>query len=68
MLLLHAIYGCIELAIQWYKLCSETLNEKGFKLNPYDRCVANKMVNVKQCTLLCYLDDNKVLHMEEKLV
>ena len=47
MLLLHAIYGCIELAIQWYKLCSETLNEKGFKLNPYDRCVANKMVNCK---------------------
>ena len=42
--------------------------EKGFKLNPYDRYVKNKLVNSKQCTLVWYVDDNKVSHMEEKLV
>ena len=42
--------------------------EKGFKLNPYDRYVKNKLVNGKQCTLVWYVDDNKVSHMEEKVV
>ena len=42
--------------------------EKGFKLNQYDICVANKLVNVKQCTLLWYFDNKKVSHMEAKLV
>ena len=42
--------------------------EKGFKLNPYNRCVENKLVNVKQCTLVRYVDDNKVSHMEVKVV
>ena len=42
--------------------------DKGFELNQYDRCVANKMVNGKQCTLVWYVDDKNVLHTEEKLV
>ena len=36
----------------------------GFELNPYDKCVANKTVNGKQCTIVWYLDDLKILHME----
>ena len=68
MLVFRAIYGCIESALQWYILYSETLMEKGFKLNPYDRCVANKIMNSKQCTLAWYVEDNKVLHMEIKLL
>ena len=42
--------------------------EKGFKLNPYERCEANKMFNGKQFTLVWYVEDNKLLHMEAKLV
>ena len=42
--------------------------EKGFKLNPYDRFVINKLVNSKQCTLVWYVDNNKVSHMEAKVV
>ena len=34
------------------KLYSETLTEKVFKLNPYYKCVAHKLVNGKQCTLV----------------
>ena len=47
MLVLCAIYGWIEFNIQWYKLYSEKLMEKGFELNPYERCVANKIMNDK---------------------
>ena len=42
--------------------------EKGIKLNQYEICVSNKLVNGKQCTLVWYVDDKKVSHMEEKLV
>ena len=40
----------------------------GFELNPYDRCVANKMVNGKQCTIVWNVDDLKVLHDMEHSV
>ena len=42
--------------------------EKGFKLNPYDRCGANKLVNGKWFTLVWYVDNNRVSHMEAKVV
>ena len=40
----------------------------GFKLNPYDRCVANKMINGKQCTIAWYVDDNKISHADPDVV
>ena len=40
----------------------------GFVLNPYDRCVANKMINDKQCTIVWYVDDNKLSHMDQKVL
>ena len=43
---LRAIYGCIETALQWCKLHVKTLKGIGFKLNPYDKYVVNKMINV----------------------
>ena len=42
--------------------------EKGFELNPYYRCVVNKLGNDKQCTLVGYVDNNKVSRMEVKVV
>jgi hypothetical protein len=40
----------------------------GFVLNPYDPCVANKVINGKQCTICWYVDDLKVSHMERDVV
>ena len=42
--------------------------EKVFELNPYGRCVANKIFNGKQYTLVWYVDENKVSQMGEKVV
>ena len=36
-------------------------------LNPYNACVANKMVNGKQCTIMWYGDDNKISHVEHEV-
>ena len=64
----RALYGCVQSALLWYELYSLTLKEMGFKLNPYDLCVANSIINEKQCTICWYVDDNKVSHVEKKVV
>ena len=45
--ILMAIYGCIESALRWYELYSQTLEKEGFVINRYDKCVANKIINGK---------------------
>lgn len=65
---LHSIYGCLEAAILWYNLYSETLQQLGFELNPYDVCIANKIINGKQCTIAWHIDDNKISHVEQCVV
>jgi len=65
---LRAIYECIESALQWYILFKTTLEKEGFKINNYDRCVTNKMINRKQCTISWYVDDAKLSHMDIKVV
>ena len=45
MRVLWALYGCLESALLWYELYTETLSKHGFVINPYDRCVANKVIN-----------------------
>ena len=40
----------------------------GFKINPYDRCVANKVVKGKQLTVAWYVDDCKVSHVDADVV
>ena len=65
---LRAIYGCIKSALLWYELFSGTLKKLGFVINPYDRCVANKMINGSQCTIVWYVDDAKVSHMERQVI
>ena len=66
--LLRALYGYIHSALLWYELFLGTLQNIGFKLNLYDRCVANKTINGKQCTIAWYVDNNKRSHVDPKIV
>jgi hypothetical protein len=65
---LRAIYGCIESALLWYELFSKTLKGMGFEINPYDKCTANKIIDGYQCTICWYVDNNKLLHKDPKVV
>jgi len=66
--LLKALYGTLRAArLFWEKLTSK-LKEWGFTMNPYDACVANKMVNGKQLTVAWHVDDLKVSHVEGEVV
>jgi hypothetical protein len=40
----------------------------GFKLNPYDPCVANSQIKGKQCTVAWHVDDNKISHVDDTVV
>ena len=66
--MLRALYGCLESALLWYDLYSSTLVKHGFKINPYDKCVANKIINNKQCTIVFYVDNNKISHVDPEVV
>ncbi len=44
---LNAIYGTMVAALVYYKKFVKSLVKQGFKLNPYNGCVANKIVKRK---------------------
>ena len=46
----------------------ESLTFIGFVLNPYDSCVANKIVDVHQLTVVWHVDYLKISHQNENVV
>jgi len=66
--LLKALYGCVRSALLWYQLFVGTLERIGFKLNPYDLCIANKLVEGTQCTIGWHVDDMKISHVNCNVV
>ena len=66
--LAKALYGCVKSAMLWYRLFTSTLQGLGFVLNPYDSCVANATIEGKQCTIVWYVDDNKISHCDSCVV
>ena len=49
-------------------MLTSTLRGLGFTLNPYDLCVANKIINGNQCTICCYVDDLLITHVDENVL
>lgn len=60
--LMKALYGTLQAALLFWQDLSGNLVKWGFHLNPYDTCVANKVINRKQCTVLWHVDDIKISH------
>ena len=63
-----ALYGTLQAALLFRKLLSSTLQEWGFKINDYDRCIAKKTINGKQCTIIWHINDLKISHAEKAVV
>jgi hypothetical protein len=59
-----ALYGLLQSALLFYKKLRGELEEYGFEVNPYDPCVANKIVNGSQMTVTWHVDDLKVSHKD----
>jgi len=63
-----ALYGTLQAALLFWRLLSHTLKEWGFEINAYDQCVANKIIEGKQCTILWHVYDLKISHVSKHVV
>ena len=57
-----ALYGMLRAALLFYKRLRSDLENMVFDINPYNPCVANKMVSGHQMTICWHVDDLKVYH------
>jgi hypothetical protein len=62
----NAIYGTMVASLLYYRKFSKSLISIGFEFNPYDPCVANKMIDGNQMTLCFHVDDCKLSHKDPK--
>ena len=58
-----ALYGLIQIALLFYEKLMGDLVSKGFKVNDYDPCVANKGINGHRMIVTWHVDDLKVSHI-----
>jgi len=65
--MLKALYGMLISSVLYYKKFRKDIESVGFKVNPYDICVANRTVNGKQHTVTWHIDDLKSSHVDPKV-
>jgi hypothetical protein len=58
----NALYGTMVASLLYYRKFTKSLTGIGFELNPYDPCVANKIIEGKQMTICFHVDDCKLSH------
>ena len=64
----NALYGTMVASLLYYRKFTKSLTGIGFELNPYDPCVANKMINGKQMTICFHVDDCKLSHRKSRVM
>jgi len=60
---MNAIYGTMVVSLLYYHKFTKSLTLIHFEMNPYDPCIANKMVDGKQMTICYHMDDCKLSHV-----
>jgi hypothetical protein len=64
-----ALYGTLHAALLFWKEMKQFLVDiLGFTLNRYDECVANNVIQGKQCTILWHVDDFKISHISATVI
>jgi hypothetical protein len=53
----------VALLLYYKKFCKD-IETKGFVVNPYDPCVANRIIKGKQQTVTWHVDDLKSSHVD----
>jgi len=65
---MNALYGSMVASLMFYKKLVTALKTYGFEYNPYEPCVANKIVGGKVLTICHHVDDCKISHVSPKVV
>jgi len=63
-----AVYGMMKSALLFYRKLVADLLSLGFEINPYDPCVANKIINGKQMTICWHVDDLFIGHVDPTIL
>ena len=63
-----ALYGTLKAALLFWKKLTASLKTRGFEINPYDWCIANKQIQGSQCTIVWHVDDLKISHVKSSVV
>jgi hypothetical protein len=67
-LCLNAVHGTMVEALFYYKKVMKSLTKQGYKINPYNGCVANKVVKGRQVTISFHIDDRKRSHKSSAVI
>ena len=62
----NALYGTMVESLLYYIKFTKSLTDIGFKINPYDPCVANKMIDGQQMSICYHVDYCKLSHRRSK--
>jgi hypothetical protein len=62
----NALYGTMVVSLLYYRKFTKSLTSVGFEINPYDPCVANKIVDGTQMTICFHVDDCKLSHRNSR--
>jgi hypothetical protein len=65
--MLKIIYGMLQSSLLYYKKFRKDIESIGFKVNPYDPCVSNCIVNRKQHTVPWHVNNLKSSHVDSKV-
>jgi len=65
--IMKALYGIMKSSLLYYNKFRKDIEEEGYKVNPYDPCVADKMISGKQHTVAWHVDDVKASHKDPKV-
>jgi len=66
--ILKALCGMMVSSLLFYRKLKKDLQQLGFKVNAYDICLANKMINGKQLAVSWHVVDLKISHKDKKVV
>jgi hypothetical protein len=64
----NAMYGTMVASLLYYRKFVKSLTDIDFVINPYDPCVANKMIEGDQMTICFHEDDCKLSHRKTKVM
>ena len=62
----NSLYGEMVYSLLYYCKFNKSLTSIWFEINPYDPCVANKVIDGSQMTIYFHVDDFKLNHCERK--
>ena len=67
-MMVESFYGMLVSSVLYCKKLRNDLENIGLVVNPYDICVVNCIVNVKQDMVVWHVDDIKSSHAKPKVI